>query len=402
VSLYTSVYWTKRVFVVFGILLFLCSGFRVFQFVTKKFTKTRVTQSDAKPELGFGKTIDRINIIPLSDLPAGFSPTEFRNTTRTGNFDVQNGYPLESTRSPLANVYKILDRTIDIKTSEDPQNIAKKFGFKGDPVLATSTVKAWEEGDRRIEVNGQYLLISYENRTLKGAVPPKDNAQALSYKDSNAIKAAYEENLKNFGIQTDLTSYRFETVYLNYNSQSKKYEITDSPLTAQYIRLVAKRVYNNVVKTNDSAQTNAAYPDYLSSNNYITLPASIPRGAKASDYIVDLNLYNWPIDQSTGKQNKNIQTYNIKTPKKAYEEFTKNSNNYLVSGLEWETNKSIDLSELSGIQRVELFKIRIEMYEDIVNTNLIQPVYVFVCQARNGEKLYQLVYYVPAVTNVNE
>ncbi len=392
-SLYTSVYWTKRTLLVVSLLVFICSGFRIFQFVTKKFTTTISSVSDYKPELGFG-AIDKLTLTPLN-VPPGFKPQEFRNITLNGSFDTSNTYPLESTRSPLANVYKIQEIPIDLNTTETPRRIAKAFGFLKEPVQSTSTTQVWSEGNKDIEINGQYLLIKYKNSALKKQSPTTGDPIVIG--ESDSMSQYFSEALKSYGIITDFKDYKFTLEYLNFDKAKNEFVFSGDPKSGQFIRLNAIRQYSNLFKSLTTASTIAAYPNYLYSNNYLIFPAVLQKNTLVKDNIVELSLYNWPIG-SKEKPDKSIQTYNVKTPKAAFDE-VKENNKYLISVADWDTKVPVSLDDLTGINRLQLYKIQLQMYEDVVNTTYIQPVYVFVCQAERNGKLIELVYYVPALTD---
>ena len=88
-SLYTSIYWTKRAFVVFALIIFICGGFRIFQIVSNSLTQQNLKVSAVRPEMGFGK-IDKLNLKSIDT--NGFSPSQFRISTTKGNLDVDNLY----------------------------------------------------------------------------------------------------------------------------------------------------------------------------------------------------------------------------------------------------------------------------------------------------------------------
>jgi hypothetical protein len=351
---------------------------------------------DYKPELGFN-AIDRLTLTPLTTPPT-FKPTVFKNSTLKGNLDVDNGYPFETTRVPLANVYKIQEIPIDLNTTETPRKIAKNLGFTREPVTSTSTTQTWSEGNKELEINGQYLLIKYKNNAIRKGTT---NGDPLLLGDSNSLKSVFSDVLRSYGIISDLENYKFRVDRVDYDKSLNEFVFNGSSTTSSFIRINAERQYPSLFKEIDTVTTNATYPNRLHSNTYVVIPATLPRGATMKEYIAELNLYNWPI-AAKDKNDKNVQTYNIKSPRKAFDEL-QNANKYLMAvseiTLQGDTRKPFDVDELSGIDRVDVFRIRLEMYEDLVNTTYIQPVYVFICQAESNGKLLELVYYVPALAD---
>lgn len=399
-SLYNTIYWTKRVFVALGLIIFICSGIRIFQFVSGKLTVNIQEITDYKPERGFGD-IDKISFTALNTPPA-FVPKEFINDTTSGNFDADNNYPYETAKAPLsykssqANVYKIIDsdKSIDINTTEVPRQIARLFNLTREPSQTSTTTQTWVEGNKKLDIDGQYLLVYYENNDLNN-FQPQGNPLAVNV-TPDGLKSYFNQILGKFGIVSDLESYRFKYTYVNYDKQKNDFVPSGNLTSGNFIRIYAERLYPNLFKQYKDASTNAVYPNYVYSNNYIILPTSIPKEKKDIDMIVRFSLYNWPLDQSISEKNKNVQTYRIKTPKQAFDEL-KSTNKYLISASEWDTRKPISLDELSGINKVRVFRIRIENYEDVVNTRYIQPIYVFTCQVEKNDKKIELIYYLPAL-----
>jgi hypothetical protein len=402
VSLYTSVYWTKRAFIVFALIIFLCSGFRVFTFVSDKFSTNKVTVSEPKPELGFD-LLDKLTLTPL-DLPPGFRPADFKNLTNTGTFDVDNGYPTQDVKAPIANVYKIAERKIDLNTTEVPRKIAKNLNFSEDPTQEISTaIKVWKDRNRELEINGQYSTLKYKNTGVrqttmaagtKSLLPGQSNVVSNAETD----KTRFDSVLKEIGLPFEnLATYKFESTAVNFDASKNDFVLAGAESAGSFVRINATRLYPSLSKVSTKANTTAVYPNYLYSNNYIILPATAETTGKLSDKIVELSFYNWPIELDT--KSKNVQTYPIKTPRKAFEEL-KTTNKYLMSAAEWDTKIPVSADKLIGIDEVMVRRIRLEMYEDILYTNTIQPISVFVTEADLNGKRYQLIYYIPAVTYV--
>jgi hypothetical protein len=402
VSLYTSVYWTKRTLVVVFLLVFLCTGFRVFQFVSGKFTKEiDFGSKEPKASQGFG-VLDKL--IPSHiDTPPGFEPIEFRNNTIKGNFDVDNGYPTQDKKTPVANVYKIEERSYDIDITELPRAIAKKLGFNSEPTSISNTVRTWNENQREFEIDGQYGLVKYKNNILTQFAPSPSSSD--EFDDSNKIKLYFQNELKNYGINNDWTNYIFTKQYVNFDQESKRFVTSGNNDLGSYIRLNAIREYPNLSKadTRVTTKSNAAYayPNYSaemqSSNNYLIIALTkVTNNTQSIDRLTELSLHNWPINQSTDIKNEDLQTYYIKRPQDAFEEL-KTTNKFLVSYSEWGTHLPIKPEDLIGIETVNVHRIKLEMYEDTVNTGYIQPVYIFVCQAQKGDTPIELIYMIPAL-----
>lgn len=394
VSLYTSVYWTKRVLVVLALVLFVCGGFRIFQFVSTSLTKTNIQVSEFKPEIGF-KKINR-PVFEELDAPSSFSPTQFRITTTKGNLDADNGYPLDSTKDPIANVYRITEKEITLATTEDPVRIARKIGLTTEPKELSSTERQWEESGKILYVDGLYTLVNYKNNTLRQTKPQVTGG--FNKTDQNVLKTQFINVLREFDIVfPDQTSYVFDADYVDYNAVEGRFVNSGSLNSGSHIRINAKRIYPNLVKTNSLAQARGAYPQNILSNNYVVLPASIASNSQILPLVAELSLYNWPINQSIAATNPNVQTYPIKNPRQAYTELT-TQKRYLISAIESSTKKQINTNELSGINLIDVLSVRLDNYEsNNVNTKFIQPVYIFLCEANINGKKVQLTYYVPAV-----
>lgn len=405
VSLYTSVYWTKRVAVAFGIVLFICSGFQIFRVLSTRFTITDELPFDYKPELGFGY-LDPLTINSPYELPPDFFPSEFENITIKGNFDADNDYPNQRVRAPLANVYKILERPIDLQTTEVPKTIAENFGFdKRGGIQVSATVQTWEKNNRELEINGQYLLIDYANKELATAPLKGSDPETIQHEitdmQQEALGSYFSRTLRDLEIETDFTNYSFSLHNVAYNEEIEEFVFPESETGGDFLMIRAMRNYPNLFKEFELYSTNAVYPGYTFTNNYLIVPRYIPEQSTSLDTIAQLSLYNWPIDQTISEENTNVQTYNIKTPKKAYDEVQKN-NKYLMSLTDKDSNAPVNAEKLSGVNSLSLVKIRLENFEDIVNIGYIQPIYVFIFETTIDGKLAELVYYVPAVLNISE
>ena len=391
-SLYTNVFWTKRISVILLIVLILCGGYNIFNYTVNNFSIKTTGQVVENPESAFG-ALDKINVTPVT-VPADFKPN-FVISTLTGSLDTDNGYPLESTTNALANVYKILDKPQDLNTTEIPRNIAKNLHFSADPISSTSSVFRWTEGTKDLTVDGQYLLIDYKNTSINNQVINTSAPLNVNGSSSDSIKTIYSSVLQGIGVTTDLTNYNFKATYLNYNPIIKDFIVADSSQTGKFVRIDGIRFYPNLYKNNAKATTNAVYPGYLFSNNYVILPNEQSALSNPALSIASLGLHNWPIDETLVSTNRFLSTYSIKTPKQAYSEI---DSKYLVSFLEWDSHKYVDPIQLSGINRVDLFRVNVDMYEYVLNLNYIQPVYIFICQGQKNGQKYELVYMVPAIT----
>lgn len=391
-SLYTSVYWTKRVMVVLALVLFVCAGIRIFQIVGTSLTQTNTQVADTPPELGFGK-LNPVVLLPIKDAEA-FKPTTFRISTTKGNLDTDNTYPLESTKSPLGNVYRITEKEITLATTEDPKRIAAKVGFSGNPDEVSSTERSWAQGGRELYIDGLYLLVNYKNNNLRQ--PRTESTSPISLTDQNILKTTFAAVLKEFDIQSDLNGYTYDGELVNYDVATKEFTGSGSLTTGQFLRINVRRGYPNLVKTDQKAQTKAAYPGFNESNNYVIIPTATAAGNKVLDNLVELGLYNWPLNQTIAATNPGVQTYPLKTVRQAYDELV-STNQTLVYAAESRTRKEISPSELSTVTLVDLLSVRVEMYEETFYSRFIQPVYVFVAEAEKGGKKYTLVYYVSAL-----
>lgn len=408
-SLYSSVYWTKRVAVVLALIIFFCSGFRLFTYVSKKLTKELKGTVLIPAEAGF-VGVDKLTITAFRT-PPGFTPQEFVNDTNNGNYDVDNGlvgpeddptvkdYPKETEKTPIANVFKIADRQINLNSTEIPRNIAKSLNFNREPFRTTNTLQEWVEGTRHLQIEGQYLTINYSDDIVKNTNFPSFEERTFSGQES--IKSYLNDKFKDYGIDTDIEGYEFSAEYTTYDKATNDFIPSSSKDSGPFIRLSAKRVYSNLSKPYSGTKTYAVYPNpqYHYTNNYIIIGKNMQSTTNSDrEMTLKMSLYNWPISKTNlqGKDNKDVQTYYIKTPKTAFEEL-KSSNKTLISAVEWGTNIPKKSEDLVGINRVLVRQIKLEYYEDTVNTSYIQPVYVFLSEVSEGNKHYELVYVIPAL-----
>lgn len=378
--------------VVLALVMFICTGIRIFQVVGNSLTKQNTVIADTPPELGFGK----LSPLALSSIKTSnnFKPTTFRISTTKGNLDADNGYPLESTSSPLGNVYRITEKNITLATTEDPKRIAAKVGFAGNPQEVSSTERSWSQGGRELYIDGLYLLVKYKNNNLRTA--RTESVSPIVLTDQNALKNVYSAVLKEFDIQSDLASYTYDGELVNYNAANNSFTGSGNLNTGQYLRINARRPYPNLVKTEQKPQTKATYPTYNESNNYIIIPTATTGGNTVLNNLVEFGLYNWPINQTISANNPNVQTYPLKTLRQAYDELV-STNGTIVYAAESRTRKEIALSELDGTTLVDILSVRVEMYEETFYNKYIQPVYIFVTEVEKDSKKYTLVYFISAV-----
>lgn len=394
-SLYTSVYWTKRVLVVLSLIIFICGGIRLFQFVSTALTRTDSQVSGFKAENGFGK-LDRIVFQPIPT--DNFSPTEYRIATTKGNLDADNLYPVEAQPDPLANVYRIIEQQIDLGTTEEPVVVGKKLGFIQSPVPVTSTERKWSEKNKELFIDGQYRLISFSNNNLKTERTAANGT--ISQTDQGQLQSLFSRLINDLGVRTSLTGYTFSAEYLDYNKAQNSFIPSSIPQKGGYVKVSAKRIYPNLSKVDLTAASRGAYPSYNESNNYFIIPNDGFSEIKVPDNLVELKIYNWPLNQEIAATNPNVQTYAIKTPRQAYNELSQGKAN-LVGLNESLTKKSANISSIEDAKLVEILNVRIDMYEPKTYSRYIQPVYVFLCEVSNAGVKYQLTYYVSAVVDAS-
>lgn len=387
-SLYTSVYWTKRVFVVFSLIIFICSGIRIFQFVSDRLSVRHVEVGSFKAEAGYGK-IPSLELSSINEF-SSFRPERFRISTTSGNLNAENGYPLETTANPLANVYKITERSIDLSTTQEPARVARDMGFIS-TANVTTTVSSWNEGNRTLTIDGLYDTYDYSNKGLR--IPRQSTVGSLTSQDQAQLKSIYQKILTEYKIPFPFDSYTFTIQYLDYDSTKDDFVPSGIGLQGSYYRIDAKRVYPNLSK-GEKANAFAAYPSYSKSNNYMILVNS--NFTKALDNLVEMKLFSWPINTVVSSQNNDIQTYSIKTPAQAYDELTK-YRAFLVSVKETNSNNEVKMDDLNDIDIVDVLTVRLDFYEEPVLKKYIQPVYVFLVEAKNRGVKYNLIYYVPAL-----
>lgn len=397
-SLYSSVYWTKRAIIVLALIVFICGGIRLFQVVSTALIRIDTQTSGFKPERGFG-SIDKIVFRSIET--GGFEPAQFRISTTKGNLDADNLYPSEADSNPLANVYRIIEQPIDLSTTEDPLTIGRNLGFTQLPQEITSTIRRWSDSNRELEIDGQYTTVSYSNNRLKTS--RQSIPGVFSTSDQSQLQAMFTRVLNELGIKTSLTGYTYTGEYLNYDIDSGKF-VPVVGSTGSYYRVGAKRFYPNLVKNNEIASTRATYPTYTVSNNYFIIP-NLSQYKTISDFkpsadIVELRLFNWPLNQDISSQNPNVQTYAIKSPRQAYSELNQGKAS-LVSISDSLTKRPVEIEEIQESRLVDILSVRIDMYEDTFYTRHIQPVYTFIGEINQSGKKYQLVYYVHAITEEN-
>jgi hypothetical protein len=406
VNLYTSVYWTKRVAVVMAIIIFLCSGWKIFGFLQKSFTRINSTTT-LIAEAGFSG-VDKLTISPTFPTAPGFEPKEFINDTRKGNLDIDNGeigtesdiqdYPLENEKTPVANIYQIQYRQIDLNARETPRRIAKGFNFKKEPELLSSTSQRWKEETKTLTIEGQYLTLEYDDSIVKNIEFP--NFELTGYDLEGAAASYFKEALSERDIPIQLEDYEYSSEYVNYDKATNSYIPSPSDTSGQFRRLTAKRVYDNLTKPFAKTKTYAVYPypHYQYTNNYIIIGKNQTKEVVSPEMIVEMKLFDWPINQENpqSKDNKEVQTYYIKKPAEAYAEL-QSTNKYLISAVEWESKTPIKPEQLVGVKQIHVRQIKMEYYEDTVNTSYIQPVYVFISEVVENEKHFELVYVVPAI-----
>lgn len=393
-TLYSSVYWTKRVLVVIALIVFICGGIRIFQFISSSLTKSDIQVSEFKPEFGFGK-IDKMQITGL-DTPDDFKPN-FRITTTKGNLDADNGYPLESTQSPIANVYKITEQEISLETSRNPIRIATKIGLKtaSNPKVVNSTTFSWNEAGKTLQIDGLYNLVDYNNNLLRQSGSSVEGS--INKTDQAVLKSLFVNSLRDFDISfPDQDDYIYDAEYTIYDAKTDQFIPSGSQTAGSNIRINARRKYPNLVKNNSTAQARAIYPGGTISNNSVIVPANVNSDKSLLGQIAELHLYDWPVNQTIDAQNPNVQTYSIKTPLQAYTEL-QNGTALLVSAYKSDTRQFIDTSTLSGIDVADVLSIRIDEFEQKTYRKYIQPTYVFTVEVSKDNERILLIYNVPAV-----
>lgn len=402
VSLYTDVYWTKRFLVAFTIILVICTGIRIFQFVSDRLSIQEVAVGAIKPEVGYG-SIPPLNLQTKQGFE-NFRPSRFRITTVSGNLNVENGYPQETTESSIANVYRVIEQPIDLSTTQEPLRIARDLNFNQTPQDISNTTRLWQEGGRKLLIDGQYKTIEYSNEALKRA-SPSAGINNLTNSNQASLKNIFQKVLAEFKYPLSFDSYVFSIQYLTYDTGKNKFIITDSAQSTFY-RIEARRYYPSLSKVDEKATAYAVYPQDGLSNSYIILvnnqnvssSSSINPTARFIDSLVEMKLYEFPINTSEPKRNQDIQTYPIITPKEAYRKLT-NYEAYLVSAKESISGADIEPEALEGVDLVDLLNVRIDFYEEPRLTKYIQPVYVFIVEAQNSGNKYILTYYVPAIVD---
>lgn len=395
VSLYTSIYWTKRVIVVFVLIAFLCTGIKIFQFISNRLSVQEIDVGSFKAEAGYGK-------LPALSLKSregfhNFKPSRYRITTTSGNLDVENGYPLETTKKPLINVYRVIEQKLDLGSSQEAVRIAREMGFVSEPLdpLNIQNLK-WVEGERTLTINGQYRTFEYSNKTIKTKEINTPTNGTLTNRDQVKLRSTFQKVLTEFNIPVSLDNYIFTIQYLNYDVNKNTFTISNG-LRGGFYRINAKRIYPNLSK-GEKANAFAAYPEYSISNNYVILINSANPTEKTINILAEMKLFNWPLNTVVSAQNDNIQTYYVITPTEAYQKLS-NNQAFLVSATEALSGIDIEPHLLENIDTVDLLNIRIDFYEEPIFRKYIQPIYVFTVEAQKNEVKYNLIYYLPAIAS---
>jgi hypothetical protein len=399
VSLYTDIYWTKRVFVALAFILVICTGIRIFQLVSDSLAVKDVEVGAIKPEVGYGP-IPPLNLKTKSGFE-DFKPSRFRISTVSGNLNAENGYPLENTQSPIANVYRIIEQPIDLSTTQEPLRIARDLNFSQTPQEISNTTRLWQEGGRKLLINGQYKTIEYSNENLKTSATPQYTTTILTNANQDMLKNLFRRVLVEFKYSFPLGSYIFTIQYLNYDPVKNKFVISETSQSSYY-RIEAIRSYPNLSKGDSKSKAYAVYPEDGVSNIYIILINSDRRdqfdtnNTKVLDQLVELKLYAWPISTSDPMKNQDIQTYPIITPQEAYKRLT-NHEAFLISAKDSATGVDIEPQSLEGVELVDVLTVKLAFYEEPIFSKYIQPVYVFIVECQHLGKKYILNYYVPAI-----
>lgn len=401
-SLQVAVFWTKRVLVILIIILFICGGIRIFQFISDRLSVKREVIGLPKPEAGFGK-LPKLHINGINK-DNSIKPSKFRISTISGLLDIENGYPKHDTPYPIVNVFKVEENPIDISTTEDPIKIARAMEFTTSPKEISQLVKEWNEGERKLVVEGQYKTINYRNASLKQKASnnkPTPTPTSDRQKANIDGRVIFQNIINSLKLPIKMQNYRYKITYLKYDQTQDKF-LPNIDEYSTFIRVDAFRTYPNLFKEQKPISTSAAYPNYNQSVNYVLLindPNSLYSDkTKILNSLVELSIYDWPLNTTVSDKNPNIQTYPIINASRAYEILSENKG-ILVSVMDNLTKNDEDPINLKGIDVIDILTIRLEYYEDTEFRRYITPVYVFITEAQRGNRKYQLVYYVPALSD---
>lgn len=399
-TLHQSVFYTKRILVILVFILFACSGIRIFTFVSNKLSVQQQIVGTPKSEAGFGK----LPPLEISEIANGqnFKPKKFRISTISGLLDTENGFPKEETIYPIVNVYKVQEKPIDITNTEDPVKIAQAMNFESKYKEITNVRKEWNENNRKLTINGQYKTVKYQNFNLikSNSITNSNNENKPTISSSSeSLKAYFENVLNKLKIPVKFDDHRFSITYLEFD-ESKNAFLPSLSLNSKYIRIDAKRIYPNITKEEKAIPTTAAYPNYRESINYMIFlnTTNLTNLDKLMDFLVELSIFNWPLDTKVSGSNLNIQTYQIISTKEAYNRLS-TYEGILVSVINLTTLMKVDVKEIEDIEIVDILKLRLEYYEDYQFMRHIQPIYVFIVEAQKNNQKYELVYYLPALNN---
>lgn len=411
-SLYTNVYWTKRILAVLGIILVICSGISLFNFLQQRFTREIVDISNIKPEQNF-QDFSLVSFQPITNKKL-FS--ELNDATEKGNLSVNQDYPGKVPQlglTPFVNVYQIEQKQLTLSVTEFPKKVSEKFGFDpSDFTQLTTQTLLWTTNSTELEINGLYNLISYKNKRLytKSFSDLNEGEFVEDYSElifsesgiesSSAGQNMFSKVVQELDLEFTANEYIYKIAKIDYSPKEKKFMRVAKDEKADFIRIDAFRKYENILKTSLTNQTLATYPGFYDSNNYLILPIKETESNRLEN-IVEFGFYNWPVGKDLNDVNQ-VQTYYLKSVFDAYKELNEKGES-LVSVTDWDKDSDIPLSEIEEIEpsRLDIFEINLYFYEDKLNRRYVQPVYVFEGQLTSSSKRYRLVYYVSAINYNN-
>ncbi|MCX8034806.1 MAG: hypothetical protein N3A71_00760 [Candidatus Dojkabacteria bacterium] len=410
-TLYKSIFITKRIFVALSILLFIGCGFLTYYTIVTRFTRVNETVLDNKPEYGFGP-LNNIQIRYLQ-LPSEIknSTPRFSINTISGNLDADNQYPKEYEVGALANVFLIEQKAEDINTSTLPIRIAEnlKISDGTQTLIDGNSVYRWRKDNIELYVDGKYSVIRYKNYELRDKFTSNPDSflvtEGTNTTRSENLKSLFEAYLAKSGISQKLDEYNFVVNTVIWDEKTQKF-ILNSDVNSNktvFYRITAIRKYqtNSKLALEKPAPALAAYTDYYGGTNYLVLTtlSQVNNSTDITTNLVEMYYHNWPINESDIKSDsKDVQTYRIIVPRAAYDDLVKNFDKYVVAIKNKQTNTEINSDDLKEIKTIGVFRVRLDFYEDITNTKYIHPIYVFICEAETNLGTLEMIYYIKALS----
>uniref|UniRef100_A0A7C5YXT9 Uncharacterized protein n=1 Tax=candidate division CPR3 bacterium TaxID=2268181 RepID=A0A7C5YXT9_UNCC3 len=355
-TLYNVASTTKKILAVLsiGLLVFLVIKF-VF-LITDKLTNRLILRYSQETR-GFGNLPSLY--FQQMEGAAEIKP-KFRIETRTGKLP---SFP------QVFNVYRLKQNEIDLSSEMFAKDVAKKFGFTGDPQKLSATVWLWEESEKTLEFNLQTKHFSYKNRNAKTIEKKED-----TYVNENSY--LLDRFLKEIGYNIP-NSMTYTVTYQRKNGDKWEDVIEN---TAEWVRIDA----NIFLYYAQGAQGQIVSPTYRPSLVYVIVQNS---SNSTIDNIAEMEYYMWSVEENT------VQTYNAIPIFTAYEQLQKGMG-VLVNAKYTAKN---GVPNLSDIEEVRITDVKVGYFLSKSNLLYAQPIYIFYGVYGEGNNRCELIYYTNAI-----